>query len=225
MAITIETVLFDVDGTLTDSNDAHARAWVDALGEAGFTVPFERVRPLIGLGADRLLPELDLGLTAGDEPGATIVKRRREIFLATYLPTVRGLPGSRELLQRLRDDAYRCIVASSASEHELQPLLDIAQVDGLFEHAMKPEEVDASKPAPDIVLAALAWSKTAPERAVMVGDSRYDVEAANKAKVPVIALRCGGSGPRDLEGAAAIFDDPAALLRAIEADGFAGILR
>ncbi len=225
MAIKIETVLFDVDGTLTDSNDAHAHAWVEALGEAGYTVPFERIRPLIGSGSDRLLPGLDVGLTTEDEPGVSIVKRRREIFLEKYLPAIRSFPGSRELLQRLRTDAYRCIVASSASERELQPLLEIAQVDGLFDHAMKPEEVEASKPAPDIVEAALAWSKTAPERAVMVGDSRYDVEAATRANVRFVGLRCGGGSADDLAGAAAIFDDPAALLEALEGEGFAGFLR
>ncbi len=226
MAQRITTVLFDIDGTLDDSNDAHAKSWVDALAEGGFTVAFERVRPLIGLGSDKLLPELGLGLTAEDERAKAIVERRRAIFLERYLPSVRAFPGARDLVARLHDQEYCCIVASSASEEELTPLLQRAAVDGLFAHAMTPDEVEGSKPEPDIVEAALTWSKTARESAVMIGDSKYDMAAAKRAGVSAIALRCGGTSDAELGDATAIFDDPAALLAALEnGGGFESVLR
>ncbi len=220
----IETVLFDVDGTLDDSNDAHANSWVDALEEAGYPIAFDRIRPLIGLGSDKLFPKLEVGLTAEDEPGKSILKRRREIFLTKYLPSVKPFPGARELIAALREHKYRLIVASSASEEELTPLLRIAGVADLFDHAMTPNEVENSKPDPDIVHAALAWSGTARECAVMVGDSRYDMEAASGAGVAAIALRCGGTADGDLGLATAIFDTPADLLRALEKTSFEAIL-
>ena len=220
----IETVLFDIDGTLDDSNDAHANSWVDALEEAGYPVAFDRIRPLIGLGSDKLFPKLDVGLSADDEPGSSILKRRREIFLQKYLPGVKAFPGSRDLVAALRERNYRLIVASSASEEELTPLLRIAGVEELFDHAMTPNEVENSKPDPDIVHAALAWSKTSREHAVMIGDSHYDMEAASEAGVAAIALRCGGTSDGDLALATAIFDTPADLLRALEKTSFEEIL-
>ena len=221
----IETVLFDVDGTLDDSNDAHASSWVDALGEAGYDIAFDRIRPLIGLGSDKLFPKLDAGLTAEDEPGKSILKRRREIFLKKYLPNIKPFPGARDLLIALRERKYGLIVASSASEEELTPLLRLAGIEDLFDHAMTPSEVENSKPDPDIVNAALAWSGTAREAAVMVGDSRYDMEAASGAGVAAIALRCGGTTDADLDLATAIFDTPADLLRALERTSFEAILK
>ncbi len=225
MEQTITTVLFDIDGTLDDSNDAHAHSWVDALAEAGYAIPFARIRPLIGLGSDKLFPKLDAGLSADAEPGASILKRRREIFLGRYLPAIKPFPGAHDLVAALREHEYRLIVASSASEEELTPLLEIAGVGNLFDHAMTPNEVENSKPDPDIVEAALAWSKTSRQSAVMIGDSRYDVEAAVRAGVAAIALRCGGTSDADLAGAAAVFDDPADLLRALERTSFEAILR
>jgi HAD superfamily hydrolase (TIGR01509 family) len=220
----IETVLFDIDGTLDNSNDSHAHSWVDALAEAGYTIPFERIRPLIGLGSDKLFPKLGAGLRADTEPGKSILRRRRDIFLKQYLPAIEPFAGAHDLVAALRAHDYRLIVASSASEEELTPLLRIAGVENLFDHAMTPNEVEKSKPDPDIVEAALAWSKTSRENAVMIGDSRYDVEAAVRAGVAAIALRCGGTSDTDLADATAIFDDPASLLRALERTSFEEIL-
>lgn len=93
-------VIFDVDGTLVDSNDQHARAWVDALAEAGFPVPYDKVRPLIGMGGDKVLPKLT-GLSDDDEKGKRIAERREQIFDEEYLPQVRPFPGAR------RDQVHR----------------------------------------------------------------------------------------------------------------------
>jgi HAD superfamily hydrolase (TIGR01509 family) len=210
-----EGVIFDVDGTLVDSNDAHARAWVEAFAEAGHPVPFERVRRLIGMGGDQLLPEA-AGLSAEAEPGRSIAKRRGEIFEQKFLPQLRPLPGARELVARLRHDGYRLGVASSAQPAELEPLLRLAGVEDLLRERTSAGDVEESKPEPDIVLAALRKLRLGPSAAVMIGDTPYDVEAARRAGVALIAFRSGGWSDPDLRGALAVYDGPADLLARIE---------
>jgi phosphoglycolate phosphatase-like HAD superfamily hydrolase len=211
----VKTALLDIDGTLIDSNDAHARAWVDALGEGGFAVPFERVRPLIGMGADQLLPALGVGLTSGTNPGKAIVARRGEIFKSQYLPTLKPTRGARELLVALRDANVACVVATSAQEDELDALLAIGGLSDLIQTKSTASDASSSKPAPDIIHAALQRSGSMAGESVMLGDTVYDITAAMRAGVPTIALRCGGSPDADLAKAVVIYDDPAALSAAI----------
>ncbi|HEY7511275.1 MAG TPA: HAD family hydrolase [Vicinamibacteria bacterium] len=210
-----EGVIFDVDGTLVDSNDAHARAWVEAFAEAGHPVPFERVRRLVGMGGDQLLPEA-AGLSAEAEPGRSIAKRRGEVFEQKFLPQLRPLPGARELVARLRHDGYRLGVASSAQPAELEPLLRLAGVEDLLRERTSAGDVEESKPEPDIVLAALRKLRLGPSAALMIGDTPYDVEAARRAGVALIAFRSGGWSDPDLRGALAVYDGPADLLARIE---------
>lgn len=204
-------VIFDVDGTLVDSNDAHARAWTAALNEHGHDVRFEQVRKLIGMGSDHLLPETTNIEKASDQ-GQAIVQRRGQIFKEQYLPTIKPLPGAHDLVQRLHDDGVQLVVASSATKEELGALLTIAQVADLLPEQTSADDAKQSKPAPDIVLVALQRLGVSPEDAVMVGDTPYDIQAAHKAGVRVIALRCGGWQDEELAGALAIYDDPADLL-------------
>lgn len=212
--------LLDVDGTLVDSNDAHARAWVDALAEQGITVSVEQVRPLIGMGGDKLMPEL-VDLDPESEQGKKISERRSEIFRETYLPRLRALPGARALLEKLRDDGYRLVVATSAKRTELEGLLKVAGVADLVDGATTADDADESKPEPDIVLAALEKAGVPPHRAFMLGDTPYDVEAASKAQVGIVALRSGGWNDQDLRGALAVYDTPADLLATYERSPFA----
>ena len=120
---THKAVLVDIDGTLLDSNDAHASAWVDALREAGHDVPFGKVRPLIGKGGDKLLAEV-AGLSDDSSEGAAIGDRRARIFREKYLWTLKPFPRVRELLQRLHSDGYRLVVATSAEKKEMNALLE-----------------------------------------------------------------------------------------------------
>jgi HAD superfamily hydrolase (TIGR01509 family) len=213
-------VLLDVDGTLVDSNDAHAQAWHDALAEAGFRVPHEWLRRLIGMGGDKLLAEV-AGLSDEEPLGRLIAARRTEIFLERELASVRPLPGARSLLERLRADGLRLVVASSARDEELDALLDCAGVQDLIEARTSSSDVERSKPDPDIVVAALRQLGGAPPQAVMVGDTPYDVEAATRAGVAVVAFRSGGWDDGDLEGALAVYDGPADLLLHFEESPFA----
>ncbi len=205
-------VLLDIDGTLLDSNDAHARSWVEIFRRYGYNISFERVRPLIGKGSDKLLPELT-GLDAEAGKGKQMTEERSQLFLRDYLPKLLPTNGARDLVKRLRDDGFRFVVATSSSGDELHRLLRQARVDDLIEKATSSSDAENSKPDPDIIQAALKKGKLRPQDSVMLGDTPYDIEAAGRAGVPTIALRCGGWwDDAALTGAAAIYDDPAALL-------------
>jgi HAD superfamily hydrolase (TIGR01509 family) len=205
-----EGVIFDVDGTLVDSNDAHAEAWVRAFAEAGHAVPFERVRPLIGMGGDQLLPTL--GFSAQGEAHEKMGQRRGEIFKQDFLPHLRPLPGARELVKRLQQAGLRLAVASSAQPAELEPLLKVAGVEEILRLRTSAGDVEESKPEPDVVQAALERLRLPPPAAVMIGDTPYDVAAALRAGVAVIAFRSGGWSDADLRGAIAVYDHAADLL-------------
>jgi HAD superfamily hydrolase (TIGR01509 family) len=206
-------VIFDIDGTLVDSNDAHARAWVDAFAEAGYDVPFEVVRPLIGMGGDKLLPKTT-GLKHDSKKGKALGARRSGIFRERYLPGLRALPGSRALVERVRADGLKPIVATSAKEEELKGLLKAAEVADLMEDKATASDAKRSKPDPDIVVAAIKEAEIEAVHLIMIGDTPYDVEAATRAGVRIIGFRSGGWKDADLAGAVEIYDGPAHLLEA-----------
>ena len=208
----LKGIIFDVDGTLVDSNDAHAESWVDTFAEAGYEVPFSSVRPLIGMGADKLLPRT-IGVSNESEEGKKLIKRRSEIFKTSYLPHLRALPGSRELVQRVKKDGLKAIVATSARDQELKDLLKAARVDDLMEERATASDAKRSKPDPDIVHAAVEESDASPQELIMIGDTPYDIEAAARAQVRCIAFRSGGWTDDKLEGAVEIYDGPADLLK------------
>ena len=207
----LDTVLLDIDGTLIDSNDAHARAWVGALAAHGYVVPFESVRPLIGMGGDKLTPELT-GLDPESGEAKRIGDTRSEIFRTRELPTLRATPGARALLEHLTGCGMTLVVATSARDDEVTALLEQAGVADLIAAASSADDAERSKPDPDIVQAALHTVRRPASHAVMIGDTPYDVEAATRARVPIVALRCGGWTDDGLRGATEIHDDPADLL-------------
>jgi HAD superfamily hydrolase (TIGR01509 family) len=207
----LEGVIFDVDGTLVDSNDAHAKSWVDTFAEAGYDVPFDVVRPLIGMGGDKLLPRT-IGIRNDSKEGKKLSGRRSEIFRERYMPHLRPFPGSRDLVSRIRSHGLKAIVATSARDDELKGLLRAAEVEDLMEEKATASDAERSKPDPDIVDAAIEESGTSADKLVMIGDTPYDVQAATKARVRCIAFRSGGWSDQDLRGAAEIYDGPADLL-------------
>jgi HAD superfamily hydrolase (TIGR01509 family) len=206
----IRGFLLDIDGTLLDSNDAHAEAWERALTEAGFAVPFSRIRPLVGMGGDKVVPLLT-GLSADSPKGERLQERRGEIFRSELLPALRPFPKARELLEELGRRRIRRVVATSASEDDMHALLEQAGVGDLMDETVTHDDVDRSKPDPDIVATALARVSLRPEQAMLVGDTPYDVEAALRARVPPIGVRSGGWRDNDLHGAVAVFDDVSEL--------------
>jgi HAD superfamily hydrolase (TIGR01549 family) len=207
----IRSILLDVDGTLIDSNDAHARAWVDAFREFGKHVQYVEVRRRVGMGGDKLMPQVS-GISEDSAEGQQIAARRREIFLQHYLPKLKPFPRVRDLLSRLRRDGFQLVVATSAKRDELDPLLRQARVADLISEETSSDDADESKPDPDIVQAALGRAKCSPAEALMIGDTPYDVAASIAAGVRIVCVRCGGWDLPALAGAEAVFDDPAELL-------------
>ena len=211
--VAVRGVLLDIDGTLLDSNDAHARSWVEIFKRHGRDIGFERVRPLIGEGGDKLLPQLT-GIEAESAEGKALSEERRQLILRDYLPALRPTRGARQLVERLKAEGLRVVVATSSNGEELGALLRQAGVADLIARATSSDD-GASKPDPDIVRAALREADLAPGDVVMVGDTPYDIEAAHRAGVRTIALRCGGWwDDAALAGAVGIYDDPASLSEA-----------
>lgn len=211
MSKPLRGVILDLDGTLIASNDAHAQAWVDALDEHGYTVAYKDVRALIGMGGDNLLPEL-IGIEKDTDEGKAISERRKTIINERYLADVRATPGVRSLLRRMHSDGLELVLATSAQADELDRLLAIAEVGDMISQKTSASDAESSKPDPDIVQAALERLGCAADEVLMLGDTPYDITAAGKAGIRVVALRTGGFDDTSLAGALAIYDDPADLL-------------
>jgi HAD superfamily hydrolase (TIGR01509 family) len=203
--------IFDVDGTLVDSNDAHADAWVDAFSEHGVAVDRALVRRCIGMGGDKLMPRVS-GIEEDSDLGKRISSRRADVFRRQYLPRLRGFPHVPDLLQRLRQDGVTLSVASSAKKEELDPLLEIAGAADYFRARTSSDDAEDSKPDPDIVAAAFKKGKCEAATTIMVGDTPYDIEAALRAGIRIVGVRSGGWNDADLKGASEIFDDIADML-------------
>lgn len=217
----LRAVLLDLDGTLVDSNDAHALAWVDAFAEARRPVAFDDVRAAIGKGGDKLIPDL-LGLDPESPDAVEIQDRRSAIFAERYLAGIRPFAGARELLEAFAARGLRRVVATSAKRSEVDHLLlvlggpsavdDVASSDG--------GGADRSKPDADVVEAALARAGCAPSEALLLGDTPYDVEAGRRAGVRVVAVGTGGWKRRQMFGAVAYYEDLTELLASYEASPF-----
>jgi HAD superfamily hydrolase (TIGR01509 family) len=207
----LRTLLFDVDGTLIDSNAAHAEAWTQSLREHGVRANLTEIRRLIGMGGDKLLPAA-AHVSHESVLGLSITERKKSLF-AALVARLEPTNGARALLEYLRDQGIALVTASSADDQEMAALLKRAGVHDLFPVFASGAHAKDSKPDPDIVEAALAKSGARHELTVMIGDTPYDIEAAHRAGIKAIALRCGGYwSDRSLWGAVEVHDDPQALL-------------
>jgi HAD superfamily hydrolase (TIGR01509 family) len=207
----VEAVIFDVDGTLIDTNDLHAASWVETFRRFGHAVAPEAVRGQIGKGSDQLMPVF-LPRDLVEQRGEEIAAARTALFLRDYVGRARAFPGVRPLFQRLRAAGQRIILATSAKGEELKLYREILGVDDLVDGATTSDDAAHSKPAPDIFLAALG--RLAAEAAIVVGDTPYDAQAAGKAGLRTIGLLCGGFPEAVLReaGCIALYRDPADLL-------------
>jgi HAD superfamily hydrolase (TIGR01509 family) len=203
-------LILDVDGTLVDSNDAHALAWIDAFSEAGVHVAYKDVRRAIGMGGDKLMP-LVSGIQKDSPEGRRIADRRTAIFKERYLPGIRPFPRVRDLVARFSRDGFTVVIASSANDEELGPLLERAGVTDLIEARTSSDDAEESKPDPDIVEAALAHARAPREAAIMIGDTPYDAEAARRAGIGFVGVESGGWPREALTGALEVYAAPADL--------------
>jgi HAD superfamily hydrolase (TIGR01509 family) len=159
------------------------------------------------MGSDKLLPAA-IGVEKDSPEGKQLTERRKKLFLERYLPDLKPTPGAKALVARLRADGFGLAVASSAEGDELQGLLAVCGASDLAVAG----DADQSKPDPDVVQAALRKLDRPGQEVVMLGDTPYDLEAAQRAGIGIVALRCGGWDDDDLRGALAVYDDPADLL-------------
>ncbi|WP_207210286.1 HAD family hydrolase [Lichenibacterium ramalinae] len=213
----IEAVIFDVDGTLVDSVDRHAESWERAFARFGKDIPFAKLRSQIGKGGDQLMPVF-LDAAELKRFGADIEAARGAIFKAESLHRVKGFPGCTALFEALRARGLRIALASSSKAAELEVYKQAAGVDGLTDVETSSDDADRSKPHPDIFAAALAKLDLPPGRAIVVGDTPYDAEAARKAGIAAIGVLCGGFPAEDMRaaGATRIYRDPEDLLAHID---------
>lgn len=209
-----KAVIFDVDGTLVDTNDLHAAAWSDAFRHFGIDVPAAAIRGQIGKGGDQLMPVF-LSPDRLQRDGERISALRGEIFKRDYLHRSRAFPGVRALFQRLRDAGQTIVLASSGNTDEIEHHMRLAEIADLVEAVTSADDAERSKPAPDIFAAALQRiAPLAAADAVAVGDTPYDAQAAGKIGLGTVGLLCGGFAEGDLRqaGCIALYQDPAALL-------------
>ncbi|WP_029114478.1 HAD family hydrolase [Mycobacterium sp. URHB0044] len=203
-------VLFDIDGTLVDSNYLHVHAWQRAFTEVGLEIQSWRIHRCIGMDGSSLVAELASDQI--DDPER--VKDLHSSFYAETTGLLRPLPGARELLDAVADLGLQVVLATSAPEDELAILRKVLDRDDIVSALTSSADVDSAKPDPDIVRVALDRAGVGPERAVFVGDTVWDVEAAARAGVECLCLRSGGISQAELEyaGATAVFDDPRSLV-------------
>ncbi|KQP96742.1 HAD family hydrolase [Methylobacterium sp. Leaf117] len=214
MTKTVRAVIFDIDGTLLDSVDLHAQAWVDAFAHFGVTVSHDQARSQIGKGGDQLLPVF-LDAERMEREGEAIEAYRSDLFKRDYLPKVKPFPGVRALFQHLKEEGITLALASSGKGSEVAHYQSLLEIEDLTDVVVSSDDVERSKPFPDIFQAAL--TKLAPlsaEAAIVIGDTPYDAEAANKAGLRTVGVLCGGFPEAGLSaaGCIALYRDPQDLL-------------
>ncbi|MGW7458849.1 HAD family hydrolase [Streptomyces sp. NPDC054797] len=204
--------LFDVDGTLTDTNHLHVVSWWEALRQAGHEVPMHAIHRAIGLPGEDLLDHV-LG-DDRDRTGDDRLSTGHDTLYATYFERIPALHAAADLLRTLSRAQWKVLLVTSAKDRELSALRRALDADDALTDTASSEDVEQGKPAPDPVLHALDMAQVPPERAVFVGDSVWDMKAAARAGVTGVGLLCGGIPRGDLEeaGAAAVYADPADLL-------------
>lgn len=218
----IKAVLFDIDGTLVDSNDFHVRAWLEAFAEAGHGFDAPVVHDQIGKGADMLVPTLLP--EAGESAQKALGERHGAIFKDRYLKRVEAFAHARDLIVRVAGTGRRIVFASSASTEELEHYIGMLDVRDLVEAMTTSDDVENTKPAPDVFAVALGRiAPLAAHEAIVVGDTPYDVAAAGKCGIAAVAVRSGGFADDVLRGAGAValYDDVAALLAGYDASPLA----
>ena len=220
----IEAVIFDVDGTLVDTVDMHAEAWQRAFKEFGKDLEFQAVREQIGKGGDQLMPEF-LTKEEMNDFSEKLEKRRTEIFDNEYLPKTKPFPKVRELVERIKKDGKKIVLASSATDEEVEFFKKVMNIADLLEAETTSDDAEESKPEPDIFEAALKKiGNPDASKCVVVGDTPYDAIAAGKINLPTIGVLSGGFPEQSLTdaGCIEIYRDPADLLARYDESAIAG---
>lgn len=214
MATGIRALIFDLDGTLVDSNELHVESWEQAFRHFGKRFSKEELRKQIGKGSDQYLPEF-LTNEEIERFGDELDEYRSDLFQKDFLSRVQPFPKVRELFEKARASGQQIALATSGKKSETKTYKKLTGISDLIDAETTADDADKSKPAPDIFEAA--WEKlkgVAKSEALVIGDTRFDMEAARKAGLAAIGVTCGGTEEETLRaaGARAVFRDPADLL-------------
>jgi HAD superfamily hydrolase (TIGR01549 family) len=213
-------VLFDLDGTLLDTNWFHTVSWWQALREAGEDIAMARIHPLIGMGSDQLLQEL-----LGEErEGLSDLHAK---YYTPFKKQLHAFPGATDLLAEVAGRGAQVVLATSSKEDDLDQLLDaLGAAEGVIDEIVHGDMVGSSKPAPDIFAVALDRLDLDAGQSMVVGDTRWDIEAAAKCDLDVVAVLTGGWTRSDLTdaGAVGVYDDVADLLTNLDDSPLARLL-
>jgi len=212
----VATAILDIDGTLVDTNYQHALAWYRAFRRHGIVLPVWRIHRHIGMGGDQVIAALTDERTE-DRLGDDIRAAEKELYFE-LIDEVEAMKGSRELIEELRRRGHAVVLASSAKADEVDRYLDLLDARELANGWTTSADVEATKPEPDLVKAALACADARPEEAVMVGDTPWDVHSARRAGVGTVAVLTGGFAIEELteSGAVAVFESVAELREALD---------
>jgi HAD superfamily hydrolase (TIGR01509 family) len=219
----MKAAIFDIDGTLLDSVDLHAEAWVEAFRHFGVETDVAKVRSQIGKGGDELMPVFLSEAQLRDQ-GEAIEAYRSDLFKRAYRDRVKPFPGVRALFERIRADGTTIALASSGKRSEVEHYQDVLGIADLVEAATSSDDAERSKPHPDIFEAALKRLEGIDRAEIVVlGDTPYDAQAAGKAGLATVGLLCGGFPETDLKaaGCIAIYRSPQHLLEDFESSPLA----
>ncbi len=214
----LRAVIFDIDGTLVDSVDAHALAWQQAFRHVGRVVPLDKIRPQIGRGSDQIIP-MFLSAEDAQQLGEELNNYRKDLFRREYLPRLRPFAQTRELFLKIQSSGLKIALASSADNEDLMAYKRIAGIEDLIDGETAAQDVDHTKPNPEVVKAALGTLGNPDHGSVLlVGDTPYDAQAAEKLGILTVGLLCGGTPESELmqAGCIAVYRDPAHLLAEYE---------
>ncbi|MFC9931388.1 HAD family hydrolase [Streptomyces sp. NPDC127190] len=208
--------VFDVDGTLVDTNHLHVVTWWEAFRQAGHDVPMHAVHRAVGLGSSDLVAHL-LGDDRDKDADAELSAAHTALY-GQYFDRLPALPKAGQLLRRLHGDGWTVVLATSASGAELGALRRAIGADDAIAATASADDVTEGKPAPEPVEHALELAGVPAGRAVFVGDTVWDMRAGSRAGVRCVGLLCGGIPRADLEeaGAEAVYGDPAELLERLD---------
>ncbi|HKR64614.1 MAG TPA: HAD family hydrolase [Thermoanaerobaculia bacterium] len=211
----IEAFLLDIDGTLVDSNDKHVDCWVEAFAHFGKEVEWSEIRQQIGKGGDLLVPDT-LNAREMRAFGEDVKKYRGELWKSNYMESVQPFAGARESIDALHARGIKLAVASSSNPDEVEYYVELLGIGALLEGATSKKDAEVSKPSPEIFQAALERVKSDPARTFALGDTPYDVLAAHRIPVPVVAVLSGGFARELLKKAEFLFDDISAMVRELD---------
>lgn len=209
----LKAVIFDVDGTLVDSNDLHAQAWQRAFLKFGYHLPYRELRQQVGKGGDNYIPYF-LSPSDNKQVGRELDRYKSELFRREYQRHMRPFPAVRELFERIESQGLKIALATSAKGDELEQYLELLNIKDLLDERTSKDDAAHSKPHPDVFAAALEKLEVVSMEAIAVGDTPYDAQACSKIDLPIMGVLCGGFHEEELRsaGCRAIYRDPADIL-------------